>query len=70
MSEHLKPCPFCGDAAEIERKGTRRASMIIACTMCGCRMESGDVYGFTKPEAWAWNMRDKPLDTATGKGTE
>ena len=57
MSDELKPCPFCGSEATIERKGTARASMQIACTNCGARMESGDVHGLTKPEAWAWNRR-------------
>lgn len=53
----LLGCPFCGGDATIERKGSARASMIIACTNCGGRMESGDVYGLTRPESWAWNRR-------------
>lgn len=57
MSEELKPCPFCGGEAEIERKGSIRASMIIACLDCGARVESGDVYGLTKPESYKWNTR-------------
>lgn len=55
MSE-LKPCPFCGGQAEIERKGTAWQSMQIACN-CGCRMESGDVFGLTNSDKWAWNRR-------------
>lgn len=60
MSEHieLRPCPFCSGEAEIEQRGTARQSMIIACQMCGARMESGDVFGMTKPEHFAWNRRD------------
>jgi len=53
----LLACPFCGKEAEIERPGTARASMIIACTNCGGRMESGDVVGLTPPEQYAWNVR-------------
>ena len=53
----LLGCPFCGAEAEVERKGSAGASMIIACTNCGCRMESGDVYGLTEPSSWAWNRR-------------
>lgn len=56
-SETLLSCPFCGGEAEIKRKGSARASMVIACTDCGCLMESGDVYGLTAPKFWAWNIR-------------
>jgi len=56
-SGDLLGCPFCSGDAVIERKGTARASMIIACTDCGGRMESGDVYGLTMPSQWAWNRR-------------
>lgn len=55
----LRPCPFCGSEAQIEKIGTARQSMIIACTNCGARVESGDVRGLTDPQAWAWNIRDK-----------
>ncbi len=57
MGEKLKPCPFCGGGAEIERPGTAKQSMIIACEDCGCRVESGDVTGFTEPHRWQWNQR-------------
>ena len=57
MSKKLKPCPFCGGKPEIERPGTRRASMIIVCQQCGCRVESGDIAGLTIEENWAWNAR-------------
>jgi len=63
----LLGCPFCGGEAEVERKGSARASMIIACTNCGGRMESGDVYGLTKPESWAWNRRH-PNDPSSATG--
>ena len=55
----LLPCPLCRGGAEIERKGSHRASMIVTCTNCGCRVESGDVYGLTAPERMAWNRRSK-----------
>ena len=42
MSTALKPCPFCGGEAEIERPGTRRQSCIVSCTNCGARHEGPD----------------------------
>lgn len=42
MSKKLLPCPFCGGAAEFERKGNARHSCIVVCTDCGARHESGD----------------------------
>ena len=42
MSVDLKPCPFCGAEAEIERVGTPRHSTIYNCTYCGCRLETGE----------------------------
>lgn len=53
-TKELLPCPFCGGEPEIERMGTSRSSMIISCTDCGCRVESGDVT-LSDPK---WNMRD------------
>ena len=54
----LLPCPFCsGTDAMIERPGTNRQSMIIVCQDCGARVESGDVVGQTRVEAWKWNQR-------------
>lgn len=53
----LKPCPFCGGEAEIERPGTRSASMIIVCQDCGCRVESSDEIDCPRPEYWKWNSR-------------
>lgn len=49
----LKPCPFCGHAAEIERQGDRRQSTIYACTSCGCSLETGEEWGFGAQ----WNKR-------------
>ena len=50
----LKPCPFCGGEAEVERPGTTRQSCIIACTECGCRHEGPDEY---EKCGYQWNMR-------------
>ncbi len=55
MKIELLPCPFCGGRPEIERIGTARQSMIIACTNCGARVESGDVVGLTRD--YKWNHR-------------
>lgn len=50
----LRECPFCGGGAEIEQVGTRRQSQIIACTNCGCRLESAE----TRIDAHIqWNRR-------------
>lgn len=50
----LKPCPFCGGGAEIERMGTSRVSCIVACTYCGARVESSDE---GEHSGSAWNRR-------------
>jgi len=50
----IQPCPFCGskDSIEVERVGTSRASCIVSCTECGCRLESNEIgYGHY------WNSR-------------
>lgn len=55
----LKPCPFCGGEPEVERIGTPRQSCIIACTDCGCRLETnetGDRCGYH------WNDRVSSAD--------
>jgi len=59
----LKPCPFCGGEAEVERLGTKRASMIIVCSQCGCCLESGDVSGFADDKHLQWNMRYEEFPT-------
>ena len=51
----LKPCPFCGGEAEIERMGTHRVSMIITCSDCGCSVESGETW---IDEHSRWNQRE------------
>jgi Lar family restriction alleviation protein len=64
MSE-LRECPFCGGKPEIERVGNARQSMIVACTNCGARVESGDVAGLTAPANYRWNAR-ADLEEETG----
>lgn len=51
----LLPCPFCGHDAEVEREGTGRQSCIVACTWCGCRLESNE-----SGAGAAWNEREEP----------
>jgi Lar family restriction alleviation protein len=53
MSIELKPCPFCGGEAEIERYGDHSRSTIYACTNCGCRLETGEEGDFGTD----WNRR-------------
>lgn len=49
----LKPCPFCGEKASIERVGDRRQSTIYSCDGCGCRLETGEEWG----HGGGWNKR-------------
>jgi hypothetical protein len=52
-SAELLACPFCGESAEIERKGDHRMSTIYACTMCGCCLETGEEWDHGRQ----WNTR-------------
>jgi hypothetical protein len=54
MSRDLLPCPFCGGEPEIERLGTARCSMIIVCSECGCRLETGETF---LSKNCLWNSR-------------
>ena len=47
----LKPCPFCGGEAQIERQGSRSFSTIYSCKECGCTLETGEErnYGARPP---------------------
>ena len=49
----LKPCPFCGGEAEIERYGTRKVSTVYVCTECGCQLETGEEWN----HGTQWNTR-------------
>lgn len=53
----LLPYPFCGGKAKIITRGTMLRLMIVGCTKCSCKLESGDVYGLT--DDLAWNRRAK-----------
>lgn len=54
MSE-LKPCPFCFGAAEVDRMGSKRQSMIISCEDCGCSVETGET---SIHDQITWNKRE------------
>lgn len=62
----LEACPFCGGDAEIEQVGDRRQSTIYACTMCGCRLETGEEWG----HGAAWNTRPAPVASPIGADVE
>lgn len=53
MNKDLKPCPFCGGEAEIERYGTPRDSTIYSCRWCGCWLETGE----ERDHGARWNTR-------------
>lgn len=61
MSEELKPCPFCGDDAEIMIKdGSHAKAYDIKCMNDCCYLAYGAYWFFdTKEEAiQAWNKRE------------
>lgn len=60
-AQRLKPCPFCGGAAEFERLGTGRVSCIVVCYGCGARHESSDSGAASGA---SWNRRH--TDPAVG----
>ncbi len=53
LREALLPCPFCGEAAQIERIGDRSKSTIYSCTYCMCRLETGEEWN----HGAGWNKR-------------
>ena len=56
----LKPCPFCGGAAEFERLGTGRVSCIVVCSDCGARHESSDS-GAASGASWNRRHAEPPV---------
>ena len=55
----LKPCPFCGGEAHIDRMGTGRASMSISCEDCGTNMETGETW-IDENSHWNQRVTDAP----------
>lgn len=62
----IKPCPFCGGEAELERNaieiiglGDWANSSFVSCTQCGAAMFSFD--GIESPVE-AWNRRANETD--------
>ena len=64
MSNELKPCPFCGGPGQIKRKGNINVRMQIECLYCKASVESGDVFGLTRPESYKWNQRHPGAEVA------
>lgn len=62
----LRECPFCGGAADIEQYGDRSRCTIYACSVCGCRLETGEEWG----HGGQWNTRAAPAwqDIASAQG--
>jgi hypothetical protein len=60
----LAPCPFCGGEAEVQQQGTNRQSHIIACTNCGCRLETGETWNAGS----LWNKRQPTQSDAVLEG--
>jgi Lar family restriction alleviation protein len=58
----LKPCPFCGGKANIDRMGTGRVSMQISCEDCGCSLETGETW---IDENSSWNQRETNVTNIT-----
>ena len=54
--EALKPCPFCGSDAEIERYGDHSRSTIYTCNSCSCSLETGEEWDHGRQ----WNTRATP----------
>lgn len=55
----LRSCPFCGGKGEVARKGTAKQSTIYACTRCGCRLETGEIWSV--PDDWNRRHADVAL---------
>lgn len=68
MAIHLKPCPFCGGEGEFERYGNSRQSCIVACTNCGCRLETNESEWNSGSD---WNRREdrRAGERGGGKGS-
>lgn len=60
----LKPCPFCGGEADIERMGDRLHSMIYACQECGASLETGETWLGAECR---WNRRADRLEALASR---
>lgn len=49
----LKPCPFCGGKAIIERYGGKKTSTLYCCLDCACSLETGETFNHGN----RWNTR-------------
>ena len=71
LSEPLLPCPFCSGQAEVERFGTPKQSTIYVCTDCGCKLETGEEWGFGREWNKRYNMKGEKVDgQRTDTGTD
>lgn len=64
-NSELKPCPFCGEKAEMMRIGnehTKKRSIVVKCTGCRIQLTNSAImhYGFDflhRVTVEAWNRR-------------
>jgi len=56
MANELKPCPFCGGKANIERYGNSKVSTWYTCEDCGASLETGETFN----HGAQWNRRASP----------
>ena len=57
MTDRLKPCPFCGGDADLE-KGIGRFEHSVVCQKCRCKTR---IHAFEEDAIKKWNTR-KPMD--------
>lgn len=61
---NLKPCPFCGGAAEFNTINIEDAlEDCIACTVCACVFTIAKHFPTKRELAFAWNGRDAHENT-------
>ena len=76
MSEKLKPCPFCGGEAVVDKYHVRgyepAISFEVRCSLCKQKRTGGYFDTVYKSEEWArkkaieaWNTRPNPWHTGT-----
>ncbi|QUS39590.1 hypothetical protein RPMA_12635 [Tardiphaga alba] len=62
----LKPCPFCGGYATLERMGGHAWSCIVTCVECGCTLESNEQWPNSGKK---WNQRVTPIADFSPSGS-